>query len=159
MRLAQTRERCVDLTGWKLEQSFSYDLQSKADGREHRTRSTGVALELELHLSCLGRFADQSQDKQGQRTDQQQNGKTLPLRGATGGESQSEALVFQVSEGFLDLHALRVKGGQRLGAQVGTQALGTRTENRKVGSGLHNCINYPCNALGHRCLSSAPTSP
>ena len=102
MGLAQARERCVDLTGWKLEQSFSHDLQGKADGREHRTRSTSVALELKLHLSCPGRFADQSQDKRGQRADQQQDGKTLPLRGATGRQAQTEALVFQISEGFLD---------------------------------------------------------
>ena len=86
MRLAQTHEGCVDLTGWKLEQSFSHDLQAKADGREHRTRSTGVALELKLHLSCLGRFADQSQDKRGQRADQQQNGKALPVRQLTTAE-------------------------------------------------------------------------
>ena len=35
MRLAQTRERCVDLTGWKLEQSFS---QFRLEERNrHRT--------------------------------------------------------------------------------------------------------------------------
>jgi hypothetical protein len=34
MKLAQTRERCVDLAGWKFEQSISHDLQSKANGKE-----------------------------------------------------------------------------------------------------------------------------
>ncbi|MGH8694674.1 MAG: hypothetical protein ACREVM_10655 [Burkholderiales bacterium] len=81
---------------------MSHDLQGKTDGREHRPRATGVALELKLQLSCPGRFADQSQDKRGQRADQSQNGKTLPLRGATGRQAQTEALVFQVPEGFLD---------------------------------------------------------
>lgn len=114
--------------------------------REHRTSAFGVCLEVSHPSVCLGGEADQPQKKRCKSCNQQQDFAALSTATAGEGEPKAPALVLEVAEALLDLHALGVEFhharahawfmGQRGGDEPGVFvefATATRGRTRAVG--------------------------
>jgi hypothetical protein len=74
-------------------------------------------LTLAAHLLRSRGLANQSQYILSERADKQQHVNSLFFLAATGGESQTQTLIFQITELFFDLRALGIHGGDRFCAQ------------------------------------------